>query len=99
MRYLSLLISLLFITCAASAQEVRLKSVTMTTDPMPHYMQRTDLNGEICGLVKVIIPGNQVRFEGSLIGEPEFKNFRILVLAFAGAPRFSEGKGAGVSLP
>ena len=73
MRYLSLLISLLFITCAASAQEVRLKSVTMTTDPMPRYMQRTDLNGEICGLVKVIIPGNQVRFEGSLIGEPEFK--------------------------
>lgn len=56
-----------------AGQDVRVKSVTLTTDPMPRYMQRTDLNGEICGLVKVIIPGARVSFEGNLIGNPEFK--------------------------
>lgn len=56
-----------------AAQDVRVKSVTLTTDPMPRYMQRTDLNGEICGLVKVIIPGERVSFEGNLIGNPELR--------------------------
>jgi len=45
----------------------------MVMETMTQPMQRTDNNGEICALVKVIIPNAQATFEGSLIGNCDYK--------------------------
>lgn len=55
------------------AEKLRVRSMTITTDPMIAPMQRLDLNGQVCGLVKVIVPGPEFVFEGNLVGESEFK--------------------------
>ncbi|MCD8297724.1 MAG: hypothetical protein LUC88_09150 [Prevotella sp.] len=57
----------------ANAQEIKIKSFSMQMDPMINSMQRQDKNGNICALVKVIIPSEKAVFEGSLIGNCEFK--------------------------
>lgn len=65
-----------FLTCFSpwsSAKELKIKSFSMMLDPMTVEMQRSDLNGEICALVKVIIPSPKASFEGSIIGNPEYK--------------------------
>lgn len=45
----------------------------MQMEPMTVPMQRKDNNGNICALVKVIIPTSKAVFEGSLIGNCDFK--------------------------
>ena len=35
--------------------------------------RKTDLNGKVCGLVKVQLALNNVKFEGNVIGESEYK--------------------------
>ena len=55
------------------ADTLILKSVTMTLDPMTSSMQRLDANGNVCGLVKVILPNPGVSFEGNVIGEADYK--------------------------
>ena len=57
----------------AFALSPQLKSVLLTTDPMTTAIQRYDANGDICALVKVIVPGNKVTFEGNVVGTCEFK--------------------------
>lgn len=57
----------------AFGKSPQLKSVTMTLEPMTAPMQRTDANGRVCGLVKVILPNPNVSFEGNVIGEAEYK--------------------------
>ena len=57
----------------AFALSPQLKSVVLTTDPMTTAIQRYDNNGDICALVKVIVPGNEVTFEGNVVGTCEFK--------------------------
>lgn len=42
-------------------------------EPMTVPMQRKDNNGDICALVKVIIPDSKAVFEGSLVGNCDFK--------------------------
>lgn len=54
-------------------QELRLESVAMETMTQTVPIQRKDLNGQICALVKVIMPGEKVVFEGSVIGECPYK--------------------------
>ena len=55
------------------ADEIRVKSFSMQMEPMTVEMQRKDNNGEVCALVKVIIPSAQATFEGNLIGRSDYK--------------------------
>ncbi len=63
----------LLISIKLFADTPQLKSVTMTLDPMTSSLQRLDANGNVCGLVKVILPNPGVTFEGNLIGEVDYK--------------------------
>lgn len=55
------------------ADELKVKSFGITMEPMTVPMQRTDLNGNVCALVKVIVPEARAAFEGNLIGETDYK--------------------------
>lgn len=66
-------IVMLFACLSLNAKTLRLRSVTMTLEPMTSTMQRIDANGSICGLVKVIVPGKNIVFEGNLVGDTEYK--------------------------
>lgn len=57
----------------ANGQEIMIKSFSLQMEPMTVPMQRTDANGNVCALVKVIIPNAQASFEGSLIGDCDYK--------------------------
>lgn len=69
------LASLMSILCSidVNAQEIKVKSFSLQMEPMTVPMQRKDNNGEICALVKVILPSKQAAFEGNLIGDCDFK--------------------------
>ena len=74
----SIVRTLLFVLIAltpflAAADEIRIKSFSMQMEPMTVEMQRKDNNGEVCALVKVIIPTAQATFEGNLIGRSYYK--------------------------
>lgn len=68
-----LYVLILSITFSLPAQELKLESVAMEMNPQTVLMQRKDLNGQVCALVKVIMPGEKVVFEGSLIGDCPYK--------------------------
>lgn len=62
-------------------QEIKPIEVTMqgqqfrlTEDIMTIPMQRKDLNGNICALLKVMVPKKGLTFEGNVIGPVEHKN-------------------------
>lgn len=55
------------------AQGIEIKSFSMRMEPMTIPLQRMDNNGNVCALVKVIIPAAQTTFEGSLVGDCDFK--------------------------
>lgn len=57
----------------ADAQEIKVRSFSIQMEPMTMPMQRKDINGNICALVKVIIPSAQAAFEGNLIGNCDFR--------------------------
>ena len=63
----------LFLAANVFADEIRVKSFSMQMEPMTVDMQRKDNNGEVCALVKVIIPTAQATFEGNLIGRSDYK--------------------------
>lgn len=63
----------LFFAANVLADEIRVKSFSMQMEPMTVEMQRKDNNGEVCALVKVIIPTAQATFEGNLIGRSDYK--------------------------
>ncbi|MCM1020945.1 MAG: hypothetical protein NC343_00450 [Muribaculum sp.] len=58
---------------AAVAQELEVKEMRSTMDPMTVEMQRRDLNNEICALVKVQLPVAGAGFEGNIIGDTPYK--------------------------
>lgn len=72
-RTLILYLMLAIFSMNLFAESPQLKSVAMTMEPMTTSMQRLDANGNICGLVKVILPSPNVSFEGNLIGETVYK--------------------------
>ncbi len=65
-------ISLTF-SITSYGQEIKIKSFAMQMEPMTVPMQRKDNNGNICALVKVIIPDSKAVFEGSLVGNCDYK--------------------------
>ena len=73
-----LLILLIILTSALSltnarAEEIKIKSFSILMEPMTVPMQRKDLNGNICALIKVILPSPQAVFEGNVIGDCQYK--------------------------
>lgn len=72
-RTLALLYVLLFVVGYSCAQEIKIKSFSRMEEPMTIPMQRLDNNNKICALVKVIIPTDNAAFEGSLIGNCDYK--------------------------
>lgn len=72
---IALILLLSALSCLCSyAQEIKVKSFsTIIMETMTQPMQRKDANGEICALVKVIIPDSKASFEGSLIGSCDYK--------------------------
>lgn len=72
-RFVIILLTTWSFICAY-CQEIKIKSFsTIIMERMTQPMQREDANGEICALVKVIIPSAQASFEGSLIGNCDYK--------------------------
>ena len=64
---------LLWLSCLAiHAQDVQVKFESKA-EPMTVPMQRKDLNGDLCALVKVLLPQNDVAFEGNVIGKVTFR--------------------------
>ena len=61
------------VSLITDAQEIKIKSFSMQMEPMTVSMQRKDYNGNVCALVKVIIPTAQAAFEGNLVGDYDFK--------------------------
>lgn len=60
-------------TSLVAAQEIEVRSFSPIEEIMIKPMQRLDANGEICALVKVFVPDSQASFEGSLIGDCDYK--------------------------
>ncbi len=66
-------LSFFFVAITSHAEEIKIKSFSMLMDPMTTEIQRKDNNGQICALVKVIIPSPQAVFEGNLVGQSDYK--------------------------
>lgn len=63
-----LLYLIILIQCAiGTAQEIKVKSFSMQMEPMTVSMQKKDLNGFICPLIKVQLPIAGCKFEGNVI--------------------------------
>ncbi|MCM1020806.1 MAG: PEGA domain-containing protein [Muribaculum sp.] len=73
LRLIALFIIAVVASTSAIAQELRLTEATSAMEPMTVPMQRLDANNEICALVKVVLPKNDVLFEGNLVGDALFK--------------------------
>lgn len=72
-RIIILIVCLTFTFVRIIAQDIQVKSFSLQMEPMTVPMQRVDANGNVCALVKVIIPNAQASFEGSLIGKCDYK--------------------------
>lgn len=55
------------------AKEINIKSFSIASNVIPATMQRLDMNGDKCALVKVVLPSSKVIFEGNVVGNCEYK--------------------------
>ena len=55
------------------AQDLRVARLEDMLQPMTGRIQRLDLNHEVCALLKVLLPIEGCTFEGSIVGEVDFK--------------------------
>lgn len=75
MRKFLLYCIVLIFSLGSFAQEFFVEKFTVVpTDLTASTYQRKDLNGNTCGLVKVQIPLQGVKFEGNLIGSADFRD-------------------------
>jgi hypothetical protein len=73
-RFLLTVIGLLFLSIVdIDAHEIKIKSFSIQMEPMTVPMQRKDNNGAVCALIKVFVPNDIASFEGSLIGNCDYK--------------------------
>ena len=73
MRNNLLILFLLMITQAVSAQKLTVESMQATNDLSASQHRRQDLNGDPCGLVKVRLATAGATFEGNIIQPIEYK--------------------------
>ena len=73
-KYILVVLGIILVSSIdVNAQEIKVKSFSLQMEPMTVPMQRTDANGNVCALVKVIMPHSSVSFEGNIIGECKYK--------------------------
>ncbi len=82
-RFLNILI-LLAAACGMSAQEISVSKFEPLSDVQYGSMLRPDLNGIDAALIKVQCPVEGVFFDGSLIGDPQFRTSEYWVWLEAG---------------
>ena len=74
MRKSLLILFLLMMTQAVSAQKLTVESMVMAgNDISASKYERKDLNGTACALLKVMLPVSGVKFEGNVIEPVEYK--------------------------
>ena len=68
------------------AQNLTVSSMTAASmDISASQYERKDVNGDPCALIKVQLPAIGARFEGNVIGEPEFKTGEYWVYMSSGS--------------
>ena len=81
MRKSLLILFLLMMTQAVSAQKLTVESMVMAgNDISASKYERKDLNGTACALLKVMLPVSGVKFEGNVIEPVEYKTGEYWVL-------------------
>lgn len=87
MRIIGFVISIM--VCAfqgLSAQKIEVKDFGETSEIQMASMQRQDVNGNICALVRVVVPFNEgALFRGNVIGDTEYKGNEYLVYMTKGS--------------
>lgn len=69
-----------------SAQKIEVKDFGETSEIQMASMQRQDVNGNICALVRVVVPFNErALFQGNVIGDTEYKGNEYLVYMTKGS--------------
>ena len=88
------LLLLLLAAVSLSAQQLRIESLKAGMEPMYKSIERLDLNREICALVKFQFPFRGLRFEGSIVGDVDYRDGEYRVYFSAPAYR-TRVKGEG----
>lgn len=87
MRIIGFVISIM--VCAfqgLSAQKIEVKDFGEISEIQMVSMQRQDVNGGICALVRVVVPFNEgTLFQGNVIGDTEYKGNEYLVYMTEGS--------------
>lgn len=74
MKYRFYILFTLLLTCATLyAQELTIRSFKESNDIIARVDERKDLNKQPCALIKVQVALKDVKFEGSVVGEPIYK--------------------------
>lgn len=78
-RLFPTLFSLMMALLTATAQELTVLSMTEVDNITDSNLQRFDINGELCALVRVTLSGNCTQFEGNTVGEIVIEGNRYMV--------------------
>lgn len=70
MKHLALLAAILLAAATASAQNLKITALELSSEPVAKVDFPVDLNGNKCGLVEVALTADGVAFEGNVIGTP-----------------------------
>lgn len=80
-------LNFLIICVSICAQELKIESVIETTEILSANMQRQDANGFQCAVLRIILPQDKASFEGSIVGDCEYKNGEYWVYVSPGTKR------------
>ena len=85
---LTLILLISYIVCGIRAQDLNVKAfVEASQDLTARTTPRQDLNGVECALIKVRIVGKDVKFDGNVMGEVEYKGNEYWVYMPNGSKR------------
>ena len=88
MRKVGFVFGLLFYVLCISAQDIEVKKFEpMAKDQTASLSPRKDINGTVCGLVKVQLKEPGAEFEGSVMGDVQFTGSEYLVYLPNGTKR------------
>lgn len=70
MKHLAMLAAILLAAATASAQNLKITALELSSEPVAKVDFPVDLNGNKCGLVELALEADGVTFEGNIIGTP-----------------------------
>ena len=86
--YIIILLALIIFVDLLNAQMLEVKNfVLLEKDQTAVMSPRTDLNGTVCGLVKVALKETGAEFEGNIVGDVQFTGNEYLVYLANGTKR------------